>query len=216
MVDTVQRVAVAVVVILQVEPIETQSCDDLHVAGQLDLVLSVSARDVRAEMVVGVGGVLPERDGCAGRRVGERHQNGRRAVVEKAGVPDVVGQLPSDLDAGEQRVTQPPARHAVGPVRLVEQIGSVRGVVVGGQRDLRLGRVHGSGHEVLIGAVVVADEGVIPDGGAPYLMIDRRGPQVDVRPHMARAWVAVERVEVHVRRPALKRRDAAIRDPRVV
>ena len=110
-----------------------------------------------------------------------------------------------------------PVETTEGDVGLVEDVGAVGGVVVGGQRDLRLIGVDGAGHEVLIEAVVVADERAVAER-QPRRRGARSGrdAELTVGLHVAQVGIAVERRGIDVGRPALKRRDAAIGGARVV
>ena len=109
-VDAVQGVAVAVVVVREVEAVEAQAAQHLQRWGQLDLVLDVGRGDVGLEVVVGVGRALAVGDRRVDRRVGERDRDRRGGVVEEAGVAEVVGVLPADLDAGEEVWCTAPGR----------------------------------------------------------------------------------------------------------
>ena len=118
-----------------------------------------SAATIRPQVVVGVGGALAERHRRGDGRRRERHQQRRGGVVEEPGIAKVVGQLPPELGAGQQRVTDRSGRRHVGRVRLVEEVPSVRSRCCRPTATpARPSARHGSRHEVLVEAIVVAEQ----------------------------------------------------------
>ena len=75
-----------------------------QVAGQLHLVLRVCRADPRLEMVVRVGGALPEGDRRGDHGIRHRHQDRRGRVIEIARIAEVIGKLPAHFHACQKRV----------------------------------------------------------------------------------------------------------------
>src|SRR5262249_14684983 len=68
---------------------------------------------------------------------------------------------------------------------------------------------------VLIGAVIAGNDSLIADDQAAAPMLYQRRSQVDAGVDVAVGRIPVERLERHLDRAALKRRDAPIGDARV-
>src|SRR6185503_20315598 len=86
MIDTAQRLAIAIVAKPKVESVEADAADDLHEARELRLILNVRGAHLRADAVVRIRRTLPVGDGQRSRGFAERHHDGCRCVLEISGV----------------------------------------------------------------------------------------------------------------------------------
>src|SRR5262249_36229847 len=93
---------------------------------------------------------------------------------------------------------------------LVEQVEAVGSVVVRGQRHAGPGRISSARHEVLIAAVVTAEERAIAQVPAIALLFHGDRAEVHQRAYAAEIGIAVEGVERHVGRLALEGCNSAI------
>src|SRR5215813_11723435 len=100
----------------------------------------------------------------------------------------------------------------VGHVCLVEYILTLRGVIVGGKRDLGLIRAHGAGHIVLVRPVIGAELRTVANGPLVRQVFDGRCPKIYMRLYATVVGIAEEGRNVYVQRPALKRRNATVGD----
>ena len=177
----------------KIEAVEAEAANQLDVLGKIDLILHEGAGDAGLQVVVGVGGALAERHRRADSRVIERRQHRRGRVVEEAGVAEVVGLLPANVGAEQRRVAENPCGCRHDDVSLVEHVGALGAVVVGGDRHLTPVRAGRPRNKILIEAVVVTDQGTVPQDGTADAVLDIHGAEVDVRFHVAVALVAEHR-----------------------
>src|SRR3954471_19096159 len=111
---------------LKVEIVVTKSRDHLNITRKLNLVLNISRRQIGLEMVIGVRSTLAESDRRIDSGLVVRGQNGRRRVVEKAGVAEVIRQLAPHFGPGKEIVPDAPGRKCEGQVRLIKYIPALR------------------------------------------------------------------------------------------
>jgi hypothetical protein len=160
-VHPVERVAVAVVLVREVEAVEAQAADDLQRGRHLELVLEVGRGYVRLHVVVGVGCALAIGHGRADGRVGVGGGKARGSVVEESRLPEIVRALAPQLYPREESVLQSPRDRGEDHVRLVEHVLALRCVVVGREGNAALVRRDRARHVVLVEAVVVAVQGAV-------------------------------------------------------
>ena len=102
-------------------------------------------------------------------------------------------------------------------VCLVEEVLTVRRVVVGRDRHGGAGGVDRTGKHVLVKLVVVAVAEPIPERHAGVeAVLEQSGDQIDRRIGGALRRVAKEGARIGFDRSSVERRDASIRDPLVV
>src|SRR5262249_44590430 len=163
-IDAAEVFAGAVVVELQIEVVEAHTRHDLQLACELNLVLHVSGGDIGDEVIVGVRGALAEDGGDGDQRVRVRDQYGRRWVVEVPGVAEVVRKLAAEFEAREYSVLDGAGAPDGSDIGLVEDVTAARGVVIGGDGNLRFVRGYRAGDEVLVAAIVIAQHQAIAEG----------------------------------------------------
>ena len=130
MVRSAEIVVVPIVVVSQIEAIEADSTDDLEIIRQLHLILYKRRRDSRLKMVVGIGRTLPIRHWHGRGRCTERNCQTRCRVVEEAGFPEVIRQLAPELRANKDCVSDAAGGDAGDQICLIEQILTMRRIVV--------------------------------------------------------------------------------------
>jgi len=87
----------------------------------------------------------------------------------------------AELHAGQQGMRERAGLHRVGRVGLIEDVETLRGVVVGGQRHLTLVGADRARHIILIAAIVVADQRMVPQQQPIDAMLDRAVDDIDRR-----------------------------------
>jgi hypothetical protein len=96
----------------------------------LNLVLGIERADAGLDVIIGISGRLPERDGDAHRRVRKRRQECSGRIVEVACVAEIIGGLSSEFRAREKSVADAAGREGPGNVGLIEDVQSLGRVVV--------------------------------------------------------------------------------------
>ena len=98
MINPPQGVIVPIVVVLEVKIIESNTRRYVNIPKMFDLILNVGRGQIGPEVIVCIGRTLTVRYRSTDGWVGIRRQNGQGAVVEKAGITKVVGELAANFD----------------------------------------------------------------------------------------------------------------------
>ena len=155
-------------------------------------------------MIICIRCALAEGYWIVDRRVRVGCQKGCGALIEEAGITKIIGQLPADFRAGQDRMSDLACVGAISEIGLIEDIPPLRGIVVCRKRHFALISRHEARHIILIKPVIIAEHRPIANAGSTGLMGNVRSAKIHVKSDTAVVRVPVKRGNIDVRRLALK------------